>query len=437
MKKGENIIVMLMLLLAAWMISRDCHAVDIVPDLSGNGSSDSVVVFFEVFDTTSLPQLADADSLMILRYGPDGGLVDSLGENSSSVIKPRTGSYEVHLKSSDGSSSAGRYTVRVYAYKGGQIRGASSSGYYVLDCSQSTLDSSALNINSVLDTLNDGFASQTNQENLDIEVSTRSILTADDNIGIDWQDIENINTFQIFPGTYIAGLQNPVNVDTVKIARSVWNDDVVPESERVVDLSGCQSGSGAYACSLYVYDLADSSATQGVTLRIMNQSQTSTLAMGLTDLEGLFVASLDQAMYMVWPYKSGLSFEILPDTIDLAGESLVDTIWASSFDPGDPVSPQLCRVYGRVYDLSGQSLAGVTVSARISDNGLRYNGAAISPYSRSAVSDSTGYWYIDLFPNEVLSPSGSEYEFVIYYDPGRIVRLKTSVPDLASWELNW
>jgi len=440
MKRIKNIITGLILVGLVWLLSGpaadNCHAVDLFPEVSGNGVGDSIVLLFEVFDTTAVPQLSDPDSLMILQYGPDGSLLASLAENDDNVFNPRTGSYEVHLKSGDGSST-GKYIVRVFAYKGGQIRGAGSRGYYVIDNNWDVLDIADANIAAVLDTLNDGFASQTNQANLDATISSRSILDEEDNIGIDWQDVTNVSAFQIFPNTYMAGLQNPVNVDSARIARSVWNDDIVAQLNRTVDLAACQSGSGAYACSLYVFNAADSSALQGVTLRIMNQSQTATEAVGLSDSEGLIVASLDQAGYIVWPYKSGLSFDPLPDSIEVVAQSLNDTVWASSFDPGQPIEPQLCRVYGWIYDLSGQSLAGVTVSARIHADGLRYGGAAVSPFNRSTVSDSTGFWYLDLLPNQNLGQPVNEYEFVIYYDPGRIVHLRTTVPDLASWELNW
>ena len=53
---------------------------------------------------------------------------------------------------------------------------------------------------------------------------------------------------------------------------------------------------------------------------------------------------------------------------------------------------------------------------------IRYQGTLISPYYRTAQSDSSGYWFMDLFPNVSLTPAGSEYEFMIYYEPGRIAR---------------
>ncbi len=415
----------------------DLRAFDIFPEVVGSGESDSIIVTFETFDTTAIPLPANPDSLKILQFGPEGDVVDSLGEDDSRVVSVRLGSYEVHLGSSDSLSSLGRYSVRVYAYKGGQIRGAVSGGYYVKAENWDGLDSARAEISAVLDTLQDGFASQTNQDRLDTTVSSRSTLTASDNIGINWLDISNATASQFLPSTYWGGLLSMVAVDTAKIARSVWDDNVVAENARSVDLSGCGSGSGAYPCSLYVFNQADSSALQGVVIRIMNGSQTATAAVGVSDPDGLMVASLDASEYCVWAYKAGVEFDDPPDTVAVSSPSVVDTIWGSCFDPGEPVAAQLCRVYGWVFDLSGEGLAGVTVTAKIGKTPIRYMGTLISPYYRTAQSDSSGYWFMDLFPNESLTPNDSEYEFMVYYEPGRIARKKIKVPDLASWELDW
>jgi hypothetical protein len=113
-----------------------------------------------------------------------------------------------------------------------------------------------------------------------------------------------------------------------------------------------------------------------------------------------------------------------------------DTIWGSGFDPGEPVAPNLCRVFGWVFDLSGYGISGVTVMARLNKSSVRYNGSMISPFYRMASTDSSGYWYLDLIPSENLEPA-CEYEIVIYYESGRIARRRVEVPDQASWELGW
>ncbi len=432
----KNKLILCGLLVIILNMASGLKAFDICPEVVGNIESDSIVLTFETFDTTALPLAANPDSLKILRFGPDGSRLDSLGEDASNVSNIREGSYEVRFRGSDASGSKGRYSIRAYAYIGGQIRGASSGGYYVKEGNWDDLDSTSIYAKAALDTLRDGFASQLNQSNLDAPVSTRSTLTEADNIGINWLDIDNATAAQVFPSTMFGNVLGVVNVDTGSIARSVWDDDLVGQNSRTVDLSSCGSGSGAYACSLYVFNSADSSALQGIRVRFLNASQTATEAVGTSNSEGLVVASLDAAEYRVWAYKAGIEFASLPDSIEVNSPSAIDTIWGSGFDPGEPVSPNLCRVFGWVFDLSGYGISGVTVMARLNKSSVRYDGSMISPFYRTASTDSTGYWYLDLIPSENLEPV-CEYEIVIYYESGRIARRRVEVPDQASWEMGW
>jgi hypothetical protein len=130
-------------------------------------------------------------------------------------------------------------------------------------------------------------------------------------------------------------------------------------------------------------------------------------------------------------------FDPLPGTVTVAAPSEVDTLWAERFDPGEPLSPSLCRVYGWVNDLSGTPVAGATVRAEIETTPLRFGSIIVSPYSRSTVTDSLGYWKLDLIPNVSLEPLETEYTFTVYYSAGSIVTRKSEVPDLTSWQLNW
>lgn len=410
----------------------------VAPEVTGNTSADSVVISFETFDTTTLAQPVDMDSLRILQFGPSGDLVDSLGEEDGRVSNPRSGSYEIRLRASDSSGTLGCYNVRVYAYLGGDILGAASHGYFVKQHSWNGLDSIAFNLNAVLDTLNDGYASQHNQANLDTAVSSRSSLDSSDNIGIDWGNLINTSAVQNLSATGIDRvdqLTNPLEVDSSAIARTVWNNSVIPRSGRTVAFDNY--GGGAYPCSLSVFSSSDSSALQGVALRLTNSEQTATVAVGLTDQNGLAVFALDSGEYYLWSYKVGISFEILPDTLKQDTMVTYDTIWGSLYDPGDPAIPELCRVYGWVHDLGGQPVTGATVSARLPEDNIRYLDYVVSPYYKSTLTDSLGYWEMDLYSNQLLEPSESKYEFMIYFDNGRIARRRVVVPDQSGWQLSW
>jgi hypothetical protein len=106
------------------------------------------------------------------------------------------------------------------------------------------------------------------------------------------------------------------------------------------------------------------------------------------------------------------------------------------FDPGNPPAPDRCRIYGWVYDIGGDSLAGVTVSAEIPAEyqPLKYGNIVITPLKKAVLSDSSGYWQIDLFPNRVLSDTTSKYIITMEYPSGIILRSETVVPDSTNWQ---
>ncbi len=105
----------------------------ISPPIAGNDASDSVVVTFCTFDTTMYPTLANADSIVALRYGPAHALVDSITQSAANLFRPRTGWYEIRYRAADGSGTLGSYRVYVRAKIGGAWRGAASGGYRVVD----------------------------------------------------------------------------------------------------------------------------------------------------------------------------------------------------------------------------------------------------------------------------------------------------------------
>ncbi len=489
----------IMLLLTAIIIQRDAAGFGVSPEFVGNGSGDSVYVTFVSIDTTYYSEVRNLDSLDILRYKPDGVLLDSTSEDASNVLNPTKGFYRAAFRASDGSGTMGVYTVVVRGWLAGKERGIASGVYEVIDENM------------------DGYLG-----NLDAAISSRgtSNLTAADNIGINLDDVtgtldaseigdDAITSSKIAPdaigsseladgaigwteiassalssvkfqsgtftaekfdttffnaisdtlfgadtaryataGTYgelLSELFTRDDFDSASVARSVWDNDVVAEIDRRIRyadsvgtvLNVPTSGSGAYACSLFYFEANDTTAIQGVFSRAMNNTQTATAGVGLTNSDGLVVMSLDAAMYRIWSYLTGYTFAPLPDSVSVASPSVVDTIWGTTFDPGDPVYPSLCRVYGWVRDLSGVAISGATVTASVKQSPLRYGSIIVSPYFRSTVSDSTGYWYLDLLPSANLDPVTTAYSFSIYYLTGAIAVKEVAVPDESNWELNW
>jgi hypothetical protein len=332
----------------------------VTPSFVGSGAGDSVVVTFCTFDTTLYPRLANADSIIALRYGPANTLVDSLSQAAVSLFKVRTGWYEIHYRGANGSGTQGSYRVYVRVKIGGDWRGAASVGYRV--------------------------------------------------IGGD-------------VGSYFAKLA--ADADSIK-------DTLGLLTQRTTG-----SGSGAYACTLFVWETTSQSAIQGVFVRALNATETATAAIGESNSNGRLIFALDAASYHLLPYLTGYTFGSLPQVVTVTTTGANDTVWASRYDPGSPPSASLCRVYGYVQTLGAGGLGEVVVTARITKSSLQYNGVVVSPYGVSTGTDSTGYWYLDLIPNSDLQPNDTKYDFSFYYSSGTILRKQVVVPDSASFWLRW
>lgn len=104
----------------------------VAPAVAGNGAHDSITVSFCTFDTTLYPIIADVDSIVALRFGPDNLLIDSLTQTAPQVIHPRTGWYELHYRAANTDGDLGIYRVYVRVKIGGDWRGAAAVSYQVI-----------------------------------------------------------------------------------------------------------------------------------------------------------------------------------------------------------------------------------------------------------------------------------------------------------------
>lgn len=388
-------------LLLAVICSADIFAMAVSPLIAGNGPADSICVTVVSIDTTLYPEVTNLDSLDILRYGPDGSMVDSTSEDAPNVANISEGFYRAVFRASDSEGTKGAYTVVAKGWLAGKARGIASVAYEVIESGIDEMLATVSSIDARADSIKD---------------------TVDNYLPVGGGE-----------------------ADTAAIARSVWDDDLVALSGRRVgfaDTAGTvmsipSAGSGAYACSLYYFDTADTSAIQGVASRAMNSTQTATSGFGMSNPDGLVVLSLDAGIYRVWSYKVGYSFSPLPDSVVVSNPAVVDTVWGDFFSPGDPPLPMLCRVFGWVTDLSGAGISGATVAACIEESPLRFGSMIISPYFRSTVTDTGGYWFLDLMPSYDLEPPTTSYTFSVYYQTGAIAVRKARVPDTTAWNLSW
>ncbi len=236
-------------------------------------------------------------------------------------------------------------------------------------------------------------------------------------------------SYQVVPG----GLFTPATVHDSNLARDVTADDYK------ADLSAIGLGNGAIPCTLFVMrpNGSDTTALQGVFVRVRNSTETATAAGGTTDANGRIIFTLETSTYHAYGYQTGLLFAPQPETLVVGMNGVSDTLWAAQYDPGTPATASVCRVYGWVRNLRGDTLSGATIQARIAQTPLRFGNLVISPYEMTTATDSTGYWFLDLFPTSTLTPNNTQYEFTIRFASGAILHRKLTVPDSSQWLLTW
>ena len=170
-------------------------------------------------------------------------------------------------------------------------------------------------------------------------------------------------------------------------------------------------------------------------MAIRNLDQSGLIAVGQTDSYGTVTFNLDIAEYTVIATATGYLFQPF-DTIAVTGPG-ADTLPGCQFDPGASGSPSLCRVYGHLYDLSGSAEEGAVVSVSLPSGVARSGARVVSPFAVTTTTDGAGYFALDLFPSDSLTPSGAKYEFSITRNDGTILRQRVQVPAETSWRLDW
>ena len=342
-----------------------------------------------------------------------------------------SGFYATNVKASDASNHTGSYIARAVAYK--------------FDGSYTDIKTWSWTVVETFDSLTNAITNA-NKDNFKADIS--NLLDKSDSslyMRTDWDNIKNQDAEVNFSHTRIAHVDTvdtviqtvSASVDTSQIkamneanqwgANYVWN-----YSTRTLT-SG--AGSGANSVVIKCKNSSDSSAVAFAQIQVLDSTESSTTGLLTSDSQGRGFFALDDGIYCVRLYKPGWQFTV-PETLKVDGDEDT-TYYAEVFDPGSPPQASLCRVYGWVYDINNQPMVGTKIEASIKMIPLRYQNLVISPYYESAVTDDDGFWYLDLYPNSVLSPSDTKYVFHIFSPSGTILRLETEVPDLASWELQW
>ncbi len=232
------------------------------------------------------------------------------------------------------------------------------------------------------------------------------------------------------------------SIDSAAVAGWVWN---TPQANHEIHatfgdyldapVSALSTGTGAHAVTVISYDSTRDAVIPYAGITVHDVSHSALLAVGRTAADGAITFHLDADSCVFAAFVSGYMFTGL-DTVALA-ETDEDTVYASWFDPGAPVSPDLCRVYGHVYGVDGLPLGGVTVTAALPKGTVRAGTVLVSPASVSTTTDADGYFTLDVIPTAALLPPDTRYEVSIVQAGGTILRKRVIVPDQSSWRLDW
>ncbi|MFQ6002499.1 MAG: hypothetical protein ACE5KJ_02005 [Candidatus Zixiibacteriota bacterium] len=460
--------------------------------------ADSIALTVGCLDTTFLG-IADPDSVWFKWWRDVNG--QTIIDSAKVISSLRTGFIRYKIKASDGSNNLGTYIAEAIVYKDGKtgikswswtvkaefdsitnaikdvnkdnfkatvvkvdggyvgqcttlVDPAKVTGGYVGQCTTvinevnlvstdtvkaEVLDKTGFSLTpeergSIEDSIHDNANDyKADVSNLDIAVSTR-LAKGDSSLYMrtDWANIKNVTTYQYFSQTRLhfvdsLGQEIAAQADTEAIARYNWN------YEARTLTSG--AGSGANSVVIRCKQSSDSSNIALAFIQVTDSVENSTIGLLTSDSQGRGFFALDNGTYCVRMYKPGWQFTV-PETLKVSGDEDT-TYYADAFDPGSPPQPSLCRVHGWVYDINNQPEVGAKIEASIRTIPLRYQNVIVSPYYKSTTTDEEGYWYLDLYPNSLLSPSDTKYVFFIYNPSGTILRIETTVPDQGSWELQW
>jgi hypothetical protein len=210
----------------------------------------------------------------------------------------------------------------------------------------------------------------------------------------------------------------------------------ISDSIRVILLGLGLLPAGSDTFDLYIFN-EDTIAQEGVTITIYNMAKTAKVNPSLTtNVNGKVQTRLDPDSYQLNIQRIGVVMDKW-DTITVPSGGGRDTIWVTSFDPGSPPSGDLCLIYGFVKDFGDVLVAGARVEVSIPKNNLRYGTVLISPYMKQTTTDATGYWHMNVYPNSLLTPTGTKYHIKVTKPSGVIMEKDFTVPDVDSWEITW
>lgn len=197
------------------------------------------------------------------------------------------------------------------------------------------------------------------------------------------------------------------------------NGDSLSLAQRGATTTGgsCTFGT-TYTDTVYFRNTTTSSNIPNAIATVKNASG-SVLGKIQADANGRYVGTFDASTYLLYPHLlSGISWTDNPDTFAVTGNGQNDTIRGQTISyPAPPLGGQI-SVSGNVYDLLGDSVAGVTVEFSLNQNAYfstddTTNMVLVTKTARSRQTDVSGQWSIPLYPTTKLL--GDDRRKGVYY----------------------
>jgi hypothetical protein len=198
------------------------------------------------------------------------------------------------------------------------------------------------------------------------------------------------------------------------------------------------SGGGTEPETLIVLASADSTQIQGARVIVRTIDQSTIKVDGLTtDVNGKLILDLDADSFFVAVTANNYTQTL--DTIVIAGGGQTDTLWMTIFDPGSPANPDLCRLYGTLYDYDGSKLRNTTVRAQIPTKywPVRWNAKYAFKASGETKTNASGFFQLDLYPSVGILTGRGDSSSVWEIIAADVFHEYIILPDTNKYELIW
>ena len=217
------------------------------------------------------------------------------------------------------------------------------------------------------------------------------------------------------------------------IAEAVWTE---PSSGYFADdtamgymLVTGGGGPGANIVNVLVNEIATGLPIPDTFVKVTDATNILTVAKGYTNSSGIFPVGLDDGDYNIILRKAFTEFTV-PESLTVAGSG-THTYEGSGFSASNPSASGTCVIYGWVTDIGGTQVKNAKIKATETVP-ERFSGSnKIVKTTKTASSDSGGYFELELLRSSGLTQSGVKYKVNITYT-GFSYEAYILVPDSSS-----